>query len=106
VEIEVLLPGEHVVGARVLKDKAYAVPHLRRLLHYIETVHGGATLRRLLQGGKHRKRGGLARAVRPQEPEYLTLLYAKADPVDCGELVEPFGKVLRFYECHYYSLAT
>ncbi len=40
----------------------------------------------------HPHRGGLTRAVRPQEPEGLAAVQVEVDPVDRGEAAEPLGQ--------------
>jgi hypothetical protein len=81
-ETQVLPPGELVVGRGLLEDDADPATHLSRLLHDVQAVDGGASLRRTEERREHVDRSRLPGAVRSEESEDLALTYLEGDARD------------------------
>ena len=88
-----------IAGHRLRNDPDRA-PHAVGLLHHVESVDDRGPRRRRQQRHEHADQGGLARAVRPEQPEDLALLDAKGDAVDGREVAELLDKVVDVDRVH------
>ena len=91
---QVFLSRQSVVERRVLKHHADGLPDLIRLREDIETGQDRAAASRRQKCGQDVDRGGLARAIGPEEAEEFTLFHLEIDPADGSEVVDiDFGHV-------------
>src|SRR5450759_2706160 len=96
-EPQVFHRREAVIQDELLGDEADVPPGLGGLAHDVVTGDLGRTRRRARQRAEHPDGGRLAGAVRPEEPEDLTLWDVEADLVDGFELAEVLAQALYLY---------
>ena len=93
---QVLGGREIVVEADLVGQIADLALHLQRLAHRIMAEHAGLPVRDVAQAEQHQDGGGLAGAVRTEQPENLTARHLERDAFDDGRPVVAFGEILRF----------
>src|ERR1700744_3320614 len=84
-----------VVEADGWGKKAHPPLHLQRRARRIEAEHADLARRNLGEAQHHQDRGGLARAVGPEQAEHLAALDGEGDAVDRAGITIGLGEVLR-----------
>jgi len=84
------------VERRVLRQVPDAATDLGGLLEDVEAAHAHGAGRGRKETGDHAQRGGLARAVRPEEAEDLSRSGRERDVLDRREVAVPFAQVRDF----------
>jgi hypothetical protein len=79
---EVLHPGQVLVDRGELAGEADLAADGVRLPHHVVAEHAGLAAVGAQQGGEHPDRGGLARAVRPEQAVHRAGRHAQVDAVE------------------------
>ena len=92
---QILGGGEIVVEADLVGQIADPALDRERLAHGIMAEHAGLPVRNVAQAEQHQDGGGLAGAVRTEQPENLPARHRERNAVDDGDSVVALGEVLR-----------
>jgi len=82
VQVEMAPAGQGAVDHRLLEDDAADAPCRQRFPHDVEAADARRPAARRDRRRQHADRGRLARAVRPQQAEHLTVRDVEVDPAD------------------------
>jgi hypothetical protein len=93
-EGEVLPPGEVLVDGGVLPGEADACAHALRVAAHVDTEHACTATVGSQQRGEHADRGGLARAVRPEEAEHPAFRHLEGDALHRFDLAEALHQLI------------
>ncbi len=86
---QVLVTGQVLVDRGVLPRQPDALAHILRIAGHVEPEHLGAPGVGPQDRGEHAHRGGLARAVRTEQPEDGARGHREVDAVECDDGAEP-----------------
>src|SRR5262249_37609383 len=90
-EREVLVAGQLVVEAELLRHVADQPPHVASPVERVAAQHRDAPARGAQEAAEHADERGLPGAVRAEEPEDRALPDADVDAVHRGEVPEPLA---------------
>ena len=92
VEDHVLFHGQVLVQAEALRHVPDLVLHRPRFARHVVARHLRAAFGRVHQAAQHAQRGGLARAVRPHQPEDLARATVRSRWSTAVNVAEAFGQ--------------
>ena len=95
--LEVLPAGQVLVDRGVLAGQSDEAPDQAGLFGHVVAEHPGPAAVGLQDGGQDAHRGGLARAVGPEQTEDGALVHGEAHPVEGPDLVLALEGLLEFF---------